>query len=384
MNILQIIPYFTPKRGGDVNVCYNISKQLRTCGNNVTILTTDFEFDPNYAKIAENLGIKVISFPCILNMKLFLYSPDMKQWLDSNICNFDIVHLHDFRSYQNIICCNAAKKYSKPYILQPHGSTPRIIEKKRLKLLYDIFYGYKIFKNASHVIAVSEEEANYDKKMGLKENKISVIYNGLELDFVAKSHTLGNFKKKYDINGKMILYLGRIHKTKGIDFAIRAFSELVKEMDNVLFVIAGSDNDYKKELESIINKLGISDKVIFTGFIGESDKIDAYSDADIFIHTVKYMGGVGLAPLEAILCGTPVIVTDECAEIIKKSNSGYIVNYDDLVSLKDTMKYILEHQEEVKINASTYKKYILENYSWEKVTKEYLKLYSNVKERSLA
>lgn len=67
MKILQLIPYFTPKRGGDVNVCYNLSKQLAKGGRDVTIITTDFEFDEIYAKSLEFLGIKVLSFHCIAN-----------------------------------------------------------------------------------------------------------------------------------------------------------------------------------------------------------------------------------------------------------------------------------------------------------------------------
>lgn len=45
------------------------------------------------------------------------------------------------------------------------------------------------------------------------------------------------------------------------------------------------------------------------------------------MHTVQYMGGVGLTPLEAILCGTSVIVTEECREVVKKANCGYLVKH---------------------------------------------------------
>ena len=72
MKILQVIPYFTPKRGGDVNVVYNISNELKKIGHDVTIATTDFELDEEYAKSIENKGITVILFHCIANLGLFL------------------------------------------------------------------------------------------------------------------------------------------------------------------------------------------------------------------------------------------------------------------------------------------------------------------------
>ena len=96
MKILQVIPYFTPKRGGDVNVVFNVSKYLNKQGHEVTIITTDFEFDYEYSNLLTN--VRVIPFKCFLNIGLFLYSPSMKSWLEKNIKNYDIVHLHNYRS----------------------------------------------------------------------------------------------------------------------------------------------------------------------------------------------------------------------------------------------------------------------------------------------
>src|SRR3972149_3967362 len=317
MKILQVIPYLTPKRGGDVNVCYNLSKQLVGRGHKITIITTDFEFDSEYAKILEGYGIKIIPFHCVANIKLLLISFSMNKWLESNLKNFDIIHMHNFRSYQNIIVYKCAKKYKIPYVLQPHGTTPRIIEKKILKWFFDIAFGYNILNNAVKIIAVSKQEAEYDHQMGINNEKISVIYNGMDTDSFKDLPKYGFFRKKYGINGKMILYLGRIHKSKGIDFLIEAFARLAKDNKDMILVIAGSDDGCKEKLEKLIKNFDLVERVIFTGFVDKNDKMSAYVDADLFIHTVLYMGGVGLTPLESILCGTPVIITEECGEVIK-------------------------------------------------------------------
>ena len=378
MKILQIIPFFTPSRGGSVIVQYYISKELCKRGHEVTIITTDFEFDKEYAKTLEKIGVKVIPFHCIVNIKLFLISLGMGKWLKKEIRNFDVIHMHDFRSYQNVIVHHYAKKYNISYILQPHGSTPRVIEKKRLKWLFDVFFGYKILKDASKVIAVSKEEAEYDRQMGANNKKISVIYNGMDIEYFKNLPEYGAFKKKYGINKKIILYLGRIHKSKGIDFVIKSFSKLVEEANDVILVIAGSDDGYKAELEKLIEKLNLIGKVKFTGFLDEEDKISAYTDADLFVHTVQYMGGVGLTPLESILCDTPVIVTEECGEVIKEANAGYWVKYGDVNDLREKMKSILENPEEGEKMVKRGKKYITENLTWSKNTEKILKNYLEV------
>jgi len=378
MKILQIIPFFTPSRGGSVIVQYYISKELCKRGHEVTIITTDFEFDKEYAKTLEKIGVKVIPFHCIVNIKLFLISLGMGKWLKKEIRNFDVIHMHDFRSYQNVIVHHYAKKYNISYILQPHGSTPRVIEKKRLKWLFDVFFGYKILKDASKVIAVSKEEAEYDRQMGANNKKISVIYNGMDIEYFKNLPEYGAFKKKYGINKKIILYLGRIHKSKGIDFVIKSFSKLVEEANDVILVIAGSDDGYKAELEKLIEKLNLIGKVKFTGFLDEEDKISAYTDADLFVHTVQYMGGVGLTPLESILCDTPVIVTEECGEVIKEANAGYWVKYGDVNDLREKMKSILENPEEGEKMVKRGKKYITEYLTWSKNTEKILKNYLEV------
>ena len=124
MKILHVIPYFNPKRGGDVYVCSTLARKLANRRNDVTIITTNFEFDKKYARLIEKDGVKIISFDCILNLGLFLFSPSIKKWLQANIMDYDIIHLHNFRSYQNNVVKYFSKKYNKPYVLQAHGLLP--------------------------------------------------------------------------------------------------------------------------------------------------------------------------------------------------------------------------------------------------------------------
>ena len=373
MNILQVIPYFAFTRGGDVNVCYNISKQFTKMGHNVTILTTTFDYNKEDTDDINNLTMVPIEYK--FNLALFIYSPEMKRWLEENISKFDIIHLHELRSYQNNIIIKYAKKYNIPYVLQPHASTPKHVSKSFIKYLYDFVYGNKIMKNATTTIAVSEEEAYYDKLMDAQDVKL--IYNGMNVEEFDKLPPKGSFSKKYNINSPFILYLGRLDELKGINHVIESFSKLPEDYSNYKLVIAGKITDYKKELDKLINKLSLENRVIFTDYIDEEEKISLYHDAELFVNPVKYMGGVSITVFESILSDTPIIVTLESGELIKKINAGTIVEYGDVEDLTRQMIKSLTDEQMTRKQLANGQKYIRENLQWKKVSEDILKVYSD-------
>jgi len=371
MNILQVIPYFAFTRGGDVNVCYNLTKQFTEMGHNVTILTTTFDYNKEDTDTINNLTMVPIEYK--FNLALFIYSPKMKEWLNKNIKNYDIIHLHELRSYQNNIITKYAKKYNIPYVLQPHASTPKNVNKSLIKHAYDLVYGNNIMKNAATTIAVSQEEAYYDKLMNAKD--VRVIYNGMNIDEFEKLPPKGSFKNKNNIKSEYILYLGRMDELKGINYIIEAFSQLPPKYSDYKLVIAGKITDYKKELDKIIKTNNLENKVIFTGFVKEEDKISIYHDAELFVNPVKYMGGVSITVFEALLSNTPVIVTKESGELVEKMDAGTIVEYGDVESLKNEMIRSLEDENLRKKQISNAQKYIRENLDWKSVSEKILGIY---------
>ena len=370
MKILQVIPYFAFERGGDVNVCYNLSKELCKRGHEVSILTTTFDYNPEDTDSIENLTMIPIEY--MFNLALFIYSPKMKEWLDKHISEYDIIHLHELRSYQNNIVIKYAKKYNIPYVLQPHASTPKHIDKRFIKEAYDIAYGNRIMKNASCTIAVSKEEAYYDRLMNA--NWVEVVYNGMNLDEFKELPPKGSFKEKYNINSPYFLYLGRIDKLKGINHVIESFARL-ENYDEYKLVIIGKINDYKKELDGIITKYNLEKRVIFTGFIEEEDKTMAYQDASVFINPVKYMGGVSITVFESILSGTPVIVTKESGELIEEIDGGIIVEYGNIDEICDAIVTLTEDKQLAENKVKSARDYITQNLSWNEVCDKILNIY---------
>ena len=372
MKILQVIPYFAFVRGGDVNVCYNISREFTRKNHKVTILTTSFDYNKEDTDSIENLEMVPIDYK--FNLALFIYSPDIKKWLKEHIEEYDIIHLHELRSYQNNVVIKFAKKHNIPYILQPHASTPKHVNKSFIKNVYDFAYGNNIMQNATTTIAVSEEEAYYDKLMHARD--VQVIYNGMNISDYENLPSKGNYLDK-NVHSPYILYLGRLDKLKGIDILIQAFSKLPKEFDQYKLVIAGKKTSYQEELEEIIKKENIEDKVLFTGFVEEEDKISMYHDASLFVNPVKYMGGVSITVFESLLSGTPIIVTPESGELVKKIDAGSLVEYGDINSLKEEIVKSLTDKEMTQKQVTRGQNYIKENLNWDKVSDKILKIYEN-------
>lgn len=367
MKILQVIPYFNPKKGGDVAVAYQISKYLSQMGHDVTIITSNHEFDTNYAKSFQN--VNVIPFDCLINLNKLIITPAMNKWLNNEIEGFDIIHLHNFRTYQNSVVQYYAKKYGVSYILQAHGALPRIIEKKGLKYLFDVFSGFKILRDASKVIAVSNIEVDQYLKMGVPKDKIVIIPNGIDVDSFNDLPEKGTFRKQYGISEKyIILFLGRLHEIKGIDFLIKSYAELKNELNDVVLVLAGSDDGYKAKAEILINDLNLTNEVRFIGHVDGADKLAAYVDADVLVYP-SIFEIFGLVPFEAIMCGTPIIVTDDCGcgELVRDANCGDLVKYGDIKTLKDKIRNILENQKQSKSLVCNGKNYIIQNLAYDRI-----------------
>lgn len=380
MRILQVIPFFSPKFGGSVTVPYELSKELAKRNHGVTIITSDFGFDSQYAKTIHDAGVEVIPFHCLAKFGLFLYTPSIKVWLEKNLKEYDIIHMHNYRSYQNVVVRSFAMKYGIPYIVQAHGSVLPFFEKQNLKKLYDFVWGEKILKNASKLIAVSKIEKDQYLKMGLPGNKIEIIHNGIDVSEYEILPERGKFRIKYGIasDEKIILYLGRLHKSKGLDFLITGFSILLGLNRDVKLVIAGPNDGFLDILMKQIKKLKIDEKVLVTGPLYKNEKIEAFVDADVLLYPGIFEI-FGLVPFEAIICGTPVIVSDDCGcgEVIKEANCGYLVKYGDNTGLSTKIDEILNNPDAAKKRVIRGQQYINANLTWDTTILKFEELYED-------
>jgi glycosyltransferase involved in cell wall biosynthesis len=385
MKTLQMIPAFYPALayGGTVNVAYNISKELAKRGHEVTVYTSDtLDKDSrqkeNFAVIND---IKVYYFKNISNRLAwarFVLNTGVISALRKNINDFDIIHLHGFRNFQNIFCYYYAKKHNIPYVMQAHGDLPYANQKVLIKKAIDSIIGYRLLHDASKVIALNKTEADQYKKMGVSENKIEIVSNGIDLLEYKCLPEKGHFRNKHHIhnNEKIILYLGRIHKTKGIDMLVEAYSDLVKDLKESRLVIVGPDDGHLSELKKQTDELGIEDKVLFTGPLFNRDKLTAYVDADVFV-TPKF-SGLPVTFIEACACGLPIITTTEGDDIDWiNDNVGFVVEYSVSSICQSLLKLLWDDTLRNSLGNNG-KKLVQDELNWNKITKCLEELYSNL------
>jgi len=340
MKVLQVIPYFFVSwaGGGPVELILNMSKGLVQRGHQVIIYTTDSFSKLRKSKSFDDApaipGIDVFEFRSLggglMGGSSLHLSPSIIPALAKQTASFDIIHLHEYRTFQNIVAHHYARKFDVPYVLQAHGSLPTTLGKKYLKQTFDNLWGYRLLNDAARLIAVSRMEAEQYRAIGVKGGRVETVPHGLDLSVFDKLPARGRFRQRHGLdNRRIILSLGRLHRIKGLDLLVRAFAELTKSTGNVRLVIAGPDAGYLPFLKKLVADLGVRKKILFTGPIYGQQKLEAYVDADVYV-LPSYYEIFSVTVLEACACGTPVVVTDRCglADVIE-GHAGVVAPCDE-------------------------------------------------------
>ena len=150
-------------------------------------------------EVEEKDGVRVHRFQSIgtvvtRKMKI-LVTPTIISSLKKEARSFDAIHIHEYRSFQSIFVHHYARKYGVPYVLQAHGSLPRIMAKRRLKWIYDVLFGYRLLRDASKVVALIQIEAEQYRGISVPEEKIEVIPNGIDLSEYGDLPPKGGFQE---------------------------------------------------------------------------------------------------------------------------------------------------------------------------------------------
>jgi len=384
MNILQVITSFPPAYayGGPVESSYNISKSLVKRGHDVSVFTTDvYNSDSRltgYDDPEIREGIRIRRFKNISNHLAWTanISTAVGMWpaLRTEIEKFDIVHLHEFRSIEAALTSYEAVRQNVPIVLQPRGSLARI-SKGIQKTIFDRLFGYRIVSAANQIIASSRvESAQYSEVLPKICNKpLSYVPNGIDQSTYAKLPEERQFREKYNISSSsnMILYLGRVHKGKGIDTLVRAFSDLELEQKCYL-VIVGPDDGYLSQLKKLRDEFNC-DNILFPGPKYGDEKLAAYLDADVFVLPSNY-DSFGNVVIEAMACGTPTVTTDACgvSEWVDHESHRSVASTPQ--GLRTGIESILENS----YSPSSIRQYIWGNFAWKAVATDMEDIYKEV------
>lgn len=410
MKVLHIVNFY-PERGGPYTATKELLTRLYQKGVYIKVLSS---LPPNYDKKKKSF-LNTIPFEVIYVKELlppsiyrsfslrFIYKvPQLAK-------DFDIIHLamiFDFYSLPVLFI-------NKKLVITLCGEfMPQAYKSKKIGLIKKHLYmqtiGKLILNKASAIHALSEKEKKHFAEYFPKfEEKIKVIPNGLDFEQYKKTYTqqyesntqhlFTNFTdeklnkittlnylqtlQKLPRDSKRILFLGRIAKIKGLDLLIPAFAKLAKERTDIYLIIAGKDDGdgYEKIIRDLVIRYNIEEKVIFVGFVREEEKKELFSRCNLFVMP-SYSENFGIAIVEAIAAGLPVIITNQVgiADDIQKYNLGFLA-YPSVECLYCTIKRVLEIETSKLIEYSRKaQQKVYELYNIDKVANMFIELYKNI------
>lgn len=381
MKILHSFIVFSINIGsGTTEFMYQICKAQAKVGLKPTILSGSYGFDKKLAHTMGGVSFQVIK--TWFHKQGFSIMPGLIIWCRENLKNYDVVHMHVYRTFQNIVLYYYCRKYKIPYIIDAHGSMPYFRKKIFLKKIFDWTIGKSILKNASKLLAESNKGIIEYKKImpSLNDLKLRVIYPSFNIDDFFHIPERGNFRKTQNLplDTNVIIFIGRLSPIKGLEFLLKTFSKFVTRSPNSKLYLIGDDGGtgYKNILIKLANDYKLTDLVIFTGFLSGKKKHSAIIDANVLIQCSFQEQGPRV-PFDAVLLGTPVIVTKDTGsgEYVKKFDAGELVEYNNCDQLCDKLHMILNNLEKAKKRTNNAAIKIKEQMSIEKIISQYQDLY---------
>lgn len=388
MKILHIIPTYFPAygQGGPIKSVHELNKGLAKSGVDVTVYTTNMDSSGvlNVPLCQEvNIdGVKVWYFP--ITFRPWQYSFDLHQALAKNAKDFDLIHITSVFLSASTLGAYYAKKFKKPYIISPRGNfmqEPLKFRSLKKKIYVNLIEKRNLTGASAIHFTVEKEKEDY-LKLGLPLKKAVIVPNSIDIEN-GISIISGDFRKKNEISedAKIIIFMGRLHKIKGLDTLIPAFAEVVKKEPKAVLVIVGPDErNYKKEIELEIGnrKLEINKNVVFTGILMGDNKKMVYKESDVFV-LPSYSENFGMAVVEAMVAGLPVVITKGVgiAKEVEAAGAGLVVE-KDVDQVSEAILKILNNPDLAKKMGEAGRKLVEAEFSSEKVAEKWIREYDKI------
>jgi len=376
--------------GGIVFLAVDLAQEISEMGHNVTIYTTDLDFSDGPNKFNKKLP-RIEKFEKFLinrthvwfSLKLFFVNTSMSKEIEND--KPDIIHTIGLRSFQSIIAWRVSKKLNIPLVVSDQGGLtthPFLAESGFfLKTLYKIqdFFIRKIINDASVISVANEYEQKIFSSLN-KKSRIEIIRNGVNLKKLVSKH---NFKEKYQINSRFILFVGRFSKSKGIETLINAFSIIKNELKvtDIHLVIMGVDFGYQTEMEKLIKKLNLSEEIKVIKNPPRDDVISAYGESEFLVLPSQWELSP-LVPLESFAFKKPVISTNShgIPYTVQNNKNGILVEPENSLELSNAMVKLLNDTElREKLGLAGYN-FVNEECNCISMAKNSLKLYEDILE----
>jgi glycosyltransferase involved in cell wall biosynthesis len=336
LKILHVIPSVAPRYGGPSQAVYTMCRALQDRGIEALIATTNADGSGELpVALGEKIvyqGAPTIFFPRQWSEAL-KYSRPLALWLEQNVKNFDLAHIHAVFSHACVAAARACRKNVVPYLVRPLGTLdPWSLKQKSLRKRLFWHLGVKRMLAEAAAIHYTSAEEKRLVETGLGLTGGVVVPNALDLSFINNQtgRQTGPFDAPQSEIGRSpyVLALSRIHPKKGFELLIESFAALKKSglFGDWRLVFAGDgDAGYVDQLKTLARQRELNGDAIFAGWLDGDHKYAALKGASL-LAMPSYQENFGISLIEAMACGVPVLVSPHVnlAPDIKRADAGWV------------------------------------------------------------
>jgi glycosyltransferase involved in cell wall biosynthesis len=395
LRVLHVTPYGGDAwaYGGIPRLSAAMASGLAARGHHVTVCTTD-ACDANRRlafpsgrhprgawpprRMTSDVELRV--FPNVSNRLAYDYQcflpVGLSAYLKRHAAAFDVAHLHACRNLPGVIAARHLRRAGVPYVLAPNGTAPNLERRRAAKWLFDSLVGTQVMTDAATVLAVTEAERSQLTEIGVPEDRIRVVPNPVALDEFEPTLTPWEFRKRLNVHGPIVAYLGKLTPRKRVDVLVRAFAQL--RVANATLVVAGNDMGSGDGARATARQLGVDSRTVFTGLLEGRTRLELLAGADVVVYPSEHEI-FGLVPLEALLAGTPVVVAGDsgCGEVIGATGGGLVVQ-GGADAFRSAIDHILDAREHWRAAAAEAAKRVRALYATDVVCGQLERVYKQI------
>jgi glycosyltransferase involved in cell wall biosynthesis len=385
MRVLHVIPAVAPRYGGPSQAVIQMCQALRSEEVEVLIATTDADGEGRLAvksgKPVVYEGVPTIFFSRQFS-EAFKYSHTLARWLNKNVADFDIVHIHAIFSHSSLAAARACQRQDVPYVLRPLGSLdPWSLSQKRLAKEILFRMGVNQMLDGARAIhyTTSAEKQLAEGALGMDSGVVIPLGVDQELLRGSADNVRELFPELAD--SPYVLLLSRLHPKKNIESLLQAFSAVAKQVGQKQWklVIAGNgERDYVEKLKRLaFEKCGAN--VMFSGWLEGAQKAVALRGAEL-IALPSFQENFGLSVAEALACGVPVLVSTQVnlSAEIQAAGAGWVVNLEG-DSLRRELTEALCDTGERRARGAAGERLVRSRYTWPAIAKQLKVLYCGLR-----